>query len=69
MRDKAYDFRQNKTVDYEAKGIYSTDLLTDEAVDIIEHHSVSNDPMFIYLPYQALHAPLEAPLDEYETIE
>ena len=47
------------------KGHYATDMFTDEAVHIIEHHSTSK-PLFLYLAHQAVHtgnpdAPLQAP--------
>ena len=49
-------------------GQYSTDLFTEKAVDIIQKHDPSQ-PLFLYLPYQAVHSanyiqPLQAPPDE-----
>ena len=46
-------------------GEYLTDRLTDEALDFIRH---AKGPFFLYLPYYAVHTPLEAPrelLDKY----
>eukprot|EP00929_Paragymnodinium_shiwhaense_P079975 TRINITY_DN41695_c0_g1_i1.p1 TRINITY_DN41695_c0_g1~~TRINITY_DN41695_c0_g1_i1.p1 ORF type:complete len:519 (+),score=79.06 TRINITY_DN41695_c0_g1_i1:75-1631(+) len=44
-------------------GQYSTNLYTKRAVDIIEAHDAST-PFFMYLAYQGVHAPREAP-DHY----
>ena len=65
QRSNFYDFRSDMSVNYEAKGSYSTDLFTAQAVNIIREHNYSS-PLFLYLPYQAVHAPLEAPRAEYE---
>lgn len=51
-------------------GKYSTDLFTDEAVNIISHHNTSQ-PLFLYLAHLAVHsgnpyAPLQAPADIVE---
>ncbi|KAL8594525.1 hypothetical protein ACOMHN_028879 [Nucella lapillus] len=61
------DFRRDMTVLYNYTGHYSTTLFTDEAVGVINSHD-SQEPLFLYLPYQAVHSgngdsptPLEAP--------
>ena len=64
-----FDFRRNGTVDYGARGTYSTDLMTREAVKIVRNHNTRAGPLFLYLPYQAVHAPLEAPRDEFQKIK
>jgi len=56
---------------WEDEGIYSTDLLTQRAEEIIRSHSPSGSsvsmegetekPLFLYLPYQAVHGRLQAP--------
>ena len=51
-------------------GQYSTELFTDVAVDVIQKHDPSQ-PLFLYLPYQAVHSanyiqPLQAPPEEIE---
>ena len=56
------DFHRNDRSVFE-EGYY-TDLLSDEAVKIIESHKSDRDPFFIYLPYGAPHVPLQAPADE-----
>ena len=68
---KYYDFRINNTVDTSARGHYSTDIITKESLKIIKMHSHNNlsEPLFLYVPYQATHAPLEAPESEYKEIK
>lgn len=62
-----YDFRRNLSLDYTVIGQYSTSVFTNKAVDIIHGHN-SDEPLFLYLPYQAVHSgnlqsgkPLQAP--------
>ncbi|XP_060068036.1 arylsulfatase I-like isoform X1 [Ylistrum balloti] len=50
-----YDFRRNESLDYSAIGQYSTTVFTNRAVDIINQHN-SEEPLFLYLPYQAVHS-------------
>ena len=63
------DFRRNTSVYYDARGTYSTDIITNEAVNIVRTHDREAGPLFLYLPYQAVHAPLEAPRDEFDGIK
>eukprot|EP00041_Stephanoeca_diplocostata_P029466 m.870442 g.870442 ORF g.870442 m.870442 type:complete len:534 (-) comp23566_c0_seq8:1823-3424(-) len=66
----AYDFNDDvapKTLRVAAEYnlTYSTSVFTQRAVDIISSFSpTSEQPMFLYLPYQNVHWPLEAP-DDY----
>lgn len=49
------------------EGEYLADRLTDEAIEYIHQNPV--DPFLIYLPYYAVHTPLQAPeelIDKYE---
>jgi arylsulfatase A-like enzyme len=58
-----HDFHRNQqTVKEEG---YYTDLLSDEAVRIIDGQE-GKDPFFLYLPYGAPHTPLQAPQKEIE---
>lgn len=50
-----YDFHRNMLVDKDALGNYSTELFTKEAVKLIHKHN-QTQPLFLYLPYQAVHS-------------
>ncbi|XP_077535940.1 arylsulfatase I-like [Haemaphysalis longicornis] len=56
-----YDFRNGTRVDYSARSVYSTTLIANEALRAIEKNSRRNQPMFLYVAFQAIHAPLQAP--------
>ena len=46
----------------DARGKYSTYVYTDRAIDLIQSIDPSqDDPLFLYLAYQALHTPLQVP--------
>jgi arylsulfatase B len=62
-RDGVHDFHRNQAT-IRQDGYY-TDLLSNEAVRIIDGHKPA-DPFFIYLPYGAPHTPLQAPAREIE---
>ena len=56
-------------VKVEDDAFYTTDAYADRAVDWIEKHA--SGPWFLYLPFNAQHAPLQAPqkyLDRFKTI-
>ncbi|XP_071993903.1 arylsulfatase B [Engystomops pustulosus] len=60
-----FDFRDGEDV---AKGYdqkYSTHVFTERAVDLIANHN-SEKPMFLYLPYQAVHSPMQVPQEYIE---
>lgn len=42
------------------QGNYSTNILTTRAVDIVNKHDASK-PLFLYLAYQGVHGPRQAP--------
>ena len=70
MMHRGYDFRDDMEVDQEARGLYSTTLFSKRAEKIISSHNQSS-PLFLYLAFQAVHAPLEAPqnfVDMYKKV-
>ena len=48
---------------WSAQGTYSTTLFTSRAVEVVHKHP-AQEPLFLYLAYQAVHAPREVP-DSY----
>jgi hypothetical protein len=59
---------RNLQVAEDARGHYSTDLFTEEAVTTINRHDAKNSSLFLYLLHLAPHAgnyenPLQAPQD------
>lgn len=69
-RMDGYDFRDDMEVDQAARGEYSSTLFSKRAKEIITSHDQSS-PLFLYLPFQAVHGPLEAPqeyVDLYEEV-
>jgi arylsulfatase A-like enzyme len=66
--DRVDWYRDNEVVIEEG---YSTTLLGDDAVKLIEGHDPSV-PLFLYLAFNAVHTPYQAPqeyLDQYEDID
>ena len=65
-----YDLRRNEAVSTKEKGEYSTFLFTKEAQKLIVDHD-SSSPLFLYLAFQAVHAPLQVPeqyIKQYEGV-
>ena len=64
-RDKyeGYDFHRDEEMQYNASGKYSTHLYAEEAVRLIRERELKDEtdrkPFFLYLPFQALHAPMQ----------
>ncbi len=54
------DLWQNDGPAYGRNGTYSAYLYTAEAMRVINQHDASS-PLFLYLPFQVTHNPLEAP--------
>lgn len=64
-----YDMRLNANVDTAAVGKYATDMITDYAIDVIDGHDASQQPLFLLVNHLAPHAgnrndPMQAP-EEY----
>merc|ERR1711963_393899 len=64
--DDGYDFRDDLKVDRSAEGNYSTELYGNRAAQIIRAHN-QEKPLFLYLPFQAVHGPLQVP-QKYEEL-
>ncbi|XP_035668236.1 arylsulfatase B-like [Branchiostoma floridae] len=60
------DLRDDKEVVNTKNGQYGTYFFTDRMVDIIEKHP-ADTPLFLYLPFQNVHEPLEVP-ERFENI-
>ena len=56
-----YDFADGLQTCRGANGSYSTSLFAERAVSIIQGHDFASRPLFLYLAFQAVHWPLEAP--------
>ncbi|MCP4609637.1 MAG: sulfatase-like hydrolase/transferase [Planctomycetes bacterium] len=68
IRDKGLDWHRNDRP-LRQEG-YATDLIADESVRIIKEHDVSG-PLFLYVPFNAVHSPFQAPqnyIDMYKHI-
>ncbi|XP_067658128.1 arylsulfatase B-like [Haliotis asinina] len=58
------DYRDNKLPAWDYRGEYSAYTFAQKAIDIINKHNASQ-PLFMYLPYQNVHAPIEVPEKYY----
>jgi len=69
IRDGALDWhRDDQPVREEG---YTTDLLADESVRLIERHDATR-PLFLYVPFNAVHSPFQAQqgyIDQYKDIQ
>ncbi|EDW70749.1 arylsulfatase B [Drosophila virilis] len=66
-----YDFRRNMEVECTDRGVYVTDLLTNEAERIIQETAAKQKPLFLMINHLATHTandndPLQAPEEEVQ---
>ncbi|KAL3843148.1 hypothetical protein ACJMK2_021100 [Sinanodonta woodiana] len=67
VRGDGYDFRFNTDVYHPADGEYSPNIIAQRAITILDEVDPRNESLFLYLPFQSVHAPLEVP-EKYERI-
>ncbi|XP_052787636.1 arylsulfatase I-like [Mya arenaria] len=60
-----YDFRFNTSVHRPPDGEYSANVITARAIEILDSVDPVNDQLYLYLPFQSVHAPLQVP-QQYE---
>ena len=57
------DLHDNNESVFNANGSYSATLFANKTIDVINTHAASGntDPLFIYLAFQSIHSPIQAP--------
>ncbi|XP_077995099.1 arylsulfatase J-like isoform X2 [Glandiceps talaboti] len=64
------DFREDTTPDFSKEGIYSANVFSEKASEYIRNHDRTK-PLFLYLAFQNVHGPLQAPqkyIDMYANV-
>jgi len=65
----AYDWWENLEVSWDALGEYTADLITDKAVQMVEEYEPSQGPLYGYLSYLSMHAPISNPPRLFEACD
>ena len=60
-----YDFRDDERVSLRDKDVYSTKLFQKRALKILRQHN-RTQPLFLYIPFQSIHMPLQVPQEYIE---
>ena len=60
-RSGGLDWHRNDTLCTAENGTYSSVLLGDAASNFVAKHAAVDTPWFLYLPFQSVHSPLQAP--------
>ncbi|XP_052786419.1 arylsulfatase B-like [Mya arenaria] len=67
VRAKGYDFRYNTSVHHPPAGEYSANVISARAVEILDSVDPVRDQLYLYLPFQSVHSPMQVP-ERYENI-
>uniref|UniRef100_H2YTS8 Sulfatase N-terminal domain-containing protein n=1 Tax=Ciona savignyi TaxID=51511 RepID=H2YTS8_CIOSA len=70
-RVSGFDFHDDMRTAWEANGTYSSYLFRERAIQIVKAHKKSL-PLFLYLPFQSVHFPLQVPskyIDLYKHVK
>ncbi|PFX34029.1 arylsulfatase B-like [Stylophora pistillata] len=65
------DFRDNKEIVRDMNETYSVNAFTKRAEQIVKSHDAQNGPLFLYMAFQNVHSPVQAPkqhVDKYSFI-
>jgi len=67
-----YDWWNGTQLDGSVVGEYTTDLIKEQAVNVINNYNEGDSPMFMWVTFTAPHTPLQAPqeyIDMYPSVE